>query len=502
MRRLSVLLLALALAAPAAAATIHGTARAELLLGKPGPDRITAGAGNDFVQAAFGAVDRVDCGRGRDVVTADAADEVAASCEIVSRRLSNDLSTNVRSQHETAVEPDDFAWGSSVLAVYQVARFRGGASSNIGFAFSRDAGRTWQRGLLPGVTVESSPPGTEVAASDPSVVFDAAHGVWLVSTLTLEQDGSQVLVARSADGVHWAPPVSTASGPILDKEWLACDNSASSPFHGRCYVLYTDDQKNWTVSQSTDDGGLTWSAPVRATGMLVGTQPVVRGDGTLVVIAGAYAGEGGRTGSIEEVRSTDGGATFTRSSVSTFQSAPTSPLRSLALPSMEIDGAGTLYVVWDDCRFRADCTANDLVLTKSADGGLTWTAPTRIPLAGTTSTLSAFVPGLGADPARAGHLGLVYAYFLPGSCARGSCLLGTAVTSSADGGERWAKPQQLHAQPMQLTWLAQTTSGRMVGDYFSTTFAANRMVPVFALAVPPLNGRFREAVFATSLPAR
>jgi hypothetical protein len=502
MRRLAVFLLALALAAPAAAATIHGSARAELLVGKPGPDRITAGAGNDFVQAAFGGVDRVDCGRGRDVVSADTTDKVAANCEVVSRRLSNDLSTNVRSQHETAVEPDDFAWGSAVLAAYQVGRFRTGASSNIGFAFSRNAGRTWQRGLLPGVTVESSPAGTEEAASDPSVSYDATHAVWLISTLTLEQNGSQVLVARSTDGVNWAPPVSTASGPVLDKEWLACDNSPSSPFHGRCYVLYTDDQKNWTVSQSTDDGGLTWSAPVRATGVLVGTQPVVRADGTLVAIAGAYVGEAGLTGSIEEVRSTDGGATFTRSTVSTFRSAGTSPLRALALPSMEMDGAGTLYAAWDDCRFRGDCTADDLVLVKSADGGQTWTAPARIPLAPAASTLSAFIPGLGADPAHGGHLGLVYAYFLPGSCARGSCLLGVGFTSSVDGGAHWAKPNQLHTQPMQLSWLAQTTSGRMVGDYFSTTFAGGRMVPVFTLAAPPLDGRFREAIFATSLPAR
>jgi hypothetical protein len=502
MRRLAVLVLALALAAPAAAATIRGTARSNLLVGTPAADRISAGAGGDFVQAAFGGVDRVDCGPGRDVVSADPADRVAASCEVVSRRLSVDLSTNARSQHETSVEPDDAAWGSTVVAAYQVGRFRTGGASNIGFAVSRDAGRTWQRGLLPGVTVESSPAGPELAASDPSVAYDAVHGVWLISTLSLEQGSSQVLVAHSTDGAHWSLPVSAAAGPILDKEWLACDNGTSSPFHGRCYVLYTDDQKNWTVSQSTDDGGLTWSTPVRASGTLVGTQPVVRPDGSLVTIAGAYAGEAGLTGSIEALRSTDGGATFARTTVSEFRAASTSVLRALSLPSMEMDAAGTLYAVWDDCRFRAGCSADDLVLTKSVDGGVTWTPPARVPVAQASSTLSAFIPGLGADPAHAGHLGLVYAYFLPGSCARGSCLLGVALTSSVDGGAHWAKPQQLDAQPAPLTWLAQASGGRMVGDYFSTTFAGSRVVPVFALAARPLNGRFREAIFAASLPAR
>jgi hypothetical protein len=41
----------------------------------------------------------------------------------------------------------------------------------------------------------------------------------------------------------------------------------------------------------------------------------------------------------------------------------------------------------------------------------------------------------------------------------------------------------------------------MVGDYFSAQFAGDRIVPVFALATSKLGPRFREAIFATSLPA-
>ena len=201
MRRL-LALLALVFAAPAAAATIHGTAHGDSIVGTQAADTIAAGAGNDFVQAAFGGVDHVDCGAGFDVVSADLADVVAANCEVVSRRLSVDLSTNPASQHETAVEPDDAAWGSTVVATYQLGRFSGGASSNIGFATSSDAGRTWQRGVLPGVTVESSPAGTQTSASDPTVAYDSLHGVWLIGTLTLEPGASHVLVARSTDGLQ------------------------------------------------------------------------------------------------------------------------------------------------------------------------------------------------------------------------------------------------------------------------------------------------------------
>jgi hypothetical protein len=176
MRRGLPLLLALVLVSTASAATIRGTKRA------------------DFVPAAFGAIDRVSCGAGRDVVSADLGDRVAADCEVVSRRLSVDPYANRDSQHETAVEPDDFAWGDTIVAAYQLGRRAEGAAANIGAAVSTDDGRTWRRSVLPGLTVNGG--GAEEAASDPAVAYDAAHGVWLVSSLTIHQGGSHVFVSR------------------------------------------------------------------------------------------------------------------------------------------------------------------------------------------------------------------------------------------------------------------------------------------------------------------
>jgi BNR repeat protein len=469
-RALAILALALVLVSTATAATIHGTKHGDLL------------------QAAFGGVDRVSCGGGRDVVSADAADRVAADCEVVSRRLSVDPYANRDSQHETAVEPDDFAWGTTVVAAFQLGRRESGAAANIGTAVSTDAGRTWRRSVLPGVTVNAG--GTETAASDPTVGYDAVHGVWLVGVLTLDGDGSSVLVARSTDGLHWSAPVDAADGPILDKDWLACDNSPTSPHEGRCYLEYSDDEKNITVSQSSDDGGLTWSPPVRAGSILVGTQPVIQPSGTLTVVAGDYRGEDALTGSIAALRSTDGGATFQRFTVSNLQSANDDPMRAIALPSVDVDSNGTIYAVWHDCRFRRACTANDIVLSTSNDGA-TWTAPVRV-----TRSFDSFITGIGADPATPGHLGLVYAYFHPGKTGK---TLGVAYTESANGGRTWSAPQRLDPQAMPMSWLPASEGGRMVGDYFSTAFAGGRAVPVFTLARAPVNGRFREAIFAASL---
>jgi hypothetical protein len=494
MRRLLVVVLLLAFASTAAAATIRGTKSADSIVGTPLPDRIFSGAGNDLMQAAFGDIDRVDCGAGIDIASADTDDVVLPSCEIVSRRLSVDPYTNPDSQHETAVEPDSASFGDTVVAVYQLGRRdEGGAAANIGSAVSRDDGRTWTRSTLPVTTKNATPPGPEVAASDPVVAYDAVHSVWIASMLTIEANASHVYTARSTDGLHWAAPVDAAGGPVLDKDWIACDNGPTSPFRGRCYLEYTDDQKNITVSQFSNDGGQTWSAPVRAGAVLVGTQPVVQPNGTLVVVAGNYANEEALTGSIVALRSADGGATFTSATVSTLTAASNMPMRAISLPSVEADSNGTIYATWSDCRFRPSCGANDLVLSTSTDG-ITWTAPTRI-----TRGSDAFIPGLAADPVHAGHLAMVYAHYY--TCSGTPCTLGMSFVQSRDGGKTWTVPQRLDAQPFSTNWIPKAEGGRMVGDYFSTSYAGARVVPVFALATAPLKGRFREGIFAASLRA-
>ncbi len=484
-RRLIVPFVFLLVASTATAATIRGTTRGELVVGTPSADRVLSGAGADRVQIAFGGADSADCGAGLDIVSADLSDRIAASCEIVSRRISVDPYANSDSQHESAVEPDSFSFGNTIVAAFQVGRRQAGAASNIGTATSHDAGRTWTRAFLPGTTVNATPAGLQTAASDPSVAYDSVHGMWLVSTLTVARGDSHVYVARSSDGVSWSAPVDAAAGPILDKEWIACDNGTASPFRGRCYLEYTDDQKNFTTSQFSTDGGATWSPPVRAGSFLVGTQPVILPNGTLVVVAGDYRGDDALAGSMVSLRSTDGGATFARFTVSDLQAADNSPM----------DSAGTIYAVWHDCRFRTACLRNDMVLSTSMDGQ-TWTPPARVPLAAASSQFSAFIPGVAADPARPGHLGLVYAYY-----RSGSSVLGMGFVQSRDGGRTWTAPQRLDAQPMPVTWLPQAEGGRMVGDYFSVSYAGTRVVPVFALAMSPVGTRFRQAIFAASLRA-
>src|SRR5690348_14119016 len=67
-------------------------------------------------------------------------------------KLSNDTFHNSDSEHKTEVEPDTYAWGSTIVSAFQVARVPGGGGADVGFATSTDGGKTWTSGYLPGLT--------------------------------------------------------------------------------------------------------------------------------------------------------------------------------------------------------------------------------------------------------------------------------------------------------------------------------------------------------------
>jgi BNR repeat-like domain/RTX calcium-binding nonapeptide repeat (4 copies) len=523
-----------ALAGLASAATVTGTPRADVLTGTSradvldgragadtlaglaGSDVVQGGAGRDVVDAGTGddrvpahgdaARDRIRCGPGRDVVTAERSDVVARDCEVVSRQLAVDTTTDPIGQHGTQVEPDTFAFGSTVVAVYQVGRVFSGGAVAIGFATSRDAGTTWKSGLLPGVTDSSPRPGLAERVSDPVIAFDAKHGTWLAATLGIAERTSSyhLYVNRSPDGLTWSGPVSAVSSRTgdLDKEWITCDNGASSPFRGSCYLSYFHVGSGEIRTTTSVDGGLTWSAPVASSTVppqgidYNGAQPLVLPDGTLVVVYTAFADP--RFGARSEVaatRSADGGATFSAPvRVALLSSASIPAIRTFSLASAEVDAAGRIYVAWEGCPGSGSCSASRVVLSTSLDG-ISWT-PAQSVTAGSPA-VDHFLPGLGANPATAGRLALVY-HSIPDDCANDSTCAGIDVfqTTSSDGGRTWSKQQRLTPEPIALAAIARTRLGLMLADYVSTSFVRGRPVSVFVLASERVNGRFRQSTFA------
>lgn len=430
----------------------------------------------------------------------------AARGSVVVTKISMDPYTNASAQHATEVEPDTFAAGNTIVSAFQVGRFFNGGASNIGFATSTDGGASWTSGFLPETTVYATPPGTYPRTSDPTVAYDAKHGVWLVSYLGLFPGGSasvDVLVSRSTDGLTWGPPVVVNNdGDFNDKNWTVCDNSASSAFYGNCYTEFDDNSQGDLVQMSTSsDGGLTWAAALSTASNLhgIGGQPLVQPDGTVVVPINGFAG---RNFLMVSFTSTDGGASWGKTHIIAkigFHHAAGGLRDSIPLPSAETDASGRVYAVWQDCHFEPTCNASDLVLSTSSDG-VKWSKLVRLPLDAKGSGVDHFIPGLAVDPTTSGpsaHLVVTYYYYPVSACDAATCQLDVGYSSSVDGGASWSAGNQL-AGPMSLSWLAETTQGVMVGDYLSTSFARSIAYPVVALANAPSGGVFDEASYTAA----
>jgi hypothetical protein len=414
-------------------------------------------------------------------------------------KLSTDTCNNASSQHATEVEPDTFAFGSTIVSAFQVARIFGGGGADIGFATSTNGGTSWSSGLLPGITVFEGG-GTFTAASDASVAYDAKHATWLISSLAIGTS-IQVIVNRSPDGINWGHPIVVAATGSPDKNWIVCDNTATSPFYGNCYVEWDDPASGDLIEMNTSgDGGMTWGPSLNTADLAhgLGGQPLVQPNGTVVVpILGITAS----SDSILAFSSTNGGVSWSNTtSVAVISDhGEAGNLRSPSLPSAEIDGTGTIYVVWADCRYRTNCAANDLVLSASSDG-VTWPLqPARIPIDPVTSGVDHFIPGLAVDPATSGgtaHLTLTYYYYPISNCGT-VCDMDVGFASSQDGGQTWSAAKQL-AGPMSTSWLPNTFSGLMVADYISTSYVNGNAFAAFAVAQAPSGAVFDEAIYTTT----
>jgi hypothetical protein len=518
---------ALAILGAARAAELSGTVGPDRLLGTRGADRIRGLAGNDWIDGRAGwdrlhgglgrdvvlgqegsdriavhadrARDSVSCGPGFDTVNAELADLVATDCELVSRQLSRDALRVDGAQHETQVEPDSLAVGSTIVTAFQSGRLVEGGAAGIGWATSSDAGRTWKTGFLERTTDR---------ASDPVVAYDVVRRTWLIATLGADGGSTALLVSRSRDGVSWSRQQVAADDPAerYDKEWLACDPWPRSRYRGHCYLSYLDGETAQIRTRRSTDGGLTWSAPVGVaapgSSQPNGAFPVVRPDGMLLVVFRVIAVSDNDRDAIVVTRSTDGGVTLGPVEViaERFEEQILG-VRAPVLVTADVDAGGTVYVAWGDCRFSAECFANDIVLATSRDGRR-WSAPERVPFPAHPE-LDWFVPGLAVAPGTAGASArlAVAAYAVTKAYGCRSCeTVDAFAITSQDGGRTWSPARRLNAEPMEAVWAADTSLGRMLADYVSTSFVGGRAVAVVSLAAAPEQGEYRQAIFATRLP--
>jgi len=265
------------------------------------------------------------------------------------------------------------------------------AGANIDYYYySTNGGLNWTQGRL-----TSSLYGVY---GDPCLVYDALGNLFFGHLSNPPSPGywiDRIVVQKSTNGgINWTVGASIGFSPPRknqDKEWLVADMT-NSPYRNNLYVAWTEfdyygsaastDSSRILSSRSTD-AGTTWSTPVRVSeraGDCIDEDNTVEGAVPAVGPNGeVYTSWSGPLGILFD-KSTDGGVTWGRDVFVSDQPGGWDFMipgiyRCNGMPITVCDVSnspyrGTIYINWSDQRNGTSNT--DVFLSKSTDGGTTW----------------------------------------------------------------------------------------------------------------------------------
>ncbi len=290
---------------------------------------------------------------------------------------------------------------------------------------SQDRGAHWTTVPVP------IPRGEEPKCYAPDVTF-ASDGTLYMSYLTLHGNGNNpdaVWMVRSADGGRTLSTPERVLGPLAFQVRLTTDPTRPR----RLYLTWLQATSVGTLRftgpgnpidvMRSDDGGQTWTRPVRVSdpsrGRVLAPVLEVGADGTVYVLyldvggdqldyEGAHNGFGGPpyNGPFTLVlgRSTDGGATWQESVVDS-EIVPTRRFIAFLppFPSLAIDQRSRrIYVAFEDGR----SSPSDVVVWSLGRGAAAWRGPTRVNDTPAHDGTSQYLPAIAVSPD--GRLDVLY----------------------------------------------------------------------------------------------
>lgn len=264
-----------------------------------------------------------------------------------------------------------------------------GANLN-NFYYSSDTGRTWNHGMLNSSQGVWGDPVVEVDTSGNFYFFHLSNppsGNWI----------DRIVCQKSLNnGKTWSDGtfVGLNGTKAQDKQWSAVDQQTNT-----IYLTWTQFDSYGSSSPSDSsiimfsksvDGGLSWEIPTRinkiagdcidSDNTVEGAVPAVGPEGEVYV---SWAGPGG----IRFDRSDDGGQTWLGNDIFVddmpggwdYDIPGISRCNGLPVTKCDLSQSpyrGTIYINWSDQ--RNGTTDTDIWLSKSTDGGFTWSAPIRV----------------------------------------------------------------------------------------------------------------------------
>jgi hypothetical protein len=293
-----------------------------------------------------------------------------------------------------------------------------------GLHVSVDGGASWSKTAIP------APPGEEAKCFAPDLTY-AADGTLHLSFVTLRGSGNvpnAVWVSSSKDGGRTLSDPVQVTGRLAFQVRLAADPVKPERIYmtwlqaGEVATLKFTQTGNPIQVARSDDGGASWSDPVRVSAppreRVIAPSPVVGPEGDLYVLyldigkdrldyAGAHEGMGGPPydGAFRLVlaRSRDGGATWGESEITD----PLDPIQRFivflpAFPSVAVDGSGRVYAAFHDDRLGD----SDVWLWTLDPGASNWRGPTRVNDTARRDGTWQYLPKVSVSPE--GRLDVVY----------------------------------------------------------------------------------------------
>ena len=369
-------------------------------------------------------------------------------------------------------------------SIFESFLFSTGGLSFSGASYSTDSGKTFHDiGFVNGGTDPNN-----FLTGDP-VVTCVPAGRAAPATFYYTQIFAQgpanapiaaIAISRSTTGgASWENPIAVArknaSTHFLDKDWSAIDPANPN----RIFVTYTDFDISFTRCPSrvertaielveSTDGGNTWSAPLIVTescfssasgfASVQGSQVLFDSAGNAYVAWESFAGTSGTTRGLWIRSSSDHGSTFspairiTKVTETGDGNELQGTIRNNEFPMLAVDRQnGSLYMVWNDGRnfsvrdFESEdglYRFADVLLSRSTDGGKTWSAPIRVNQDPTSHLLNGqpygtdhYQPGIAVD--KSGRLGVCW-YDRRGDPR--NFTFGRFCSFSTDAGSSWHDP--------------------------------------------------------------
>lgn len=410
-----------------------------------------------------------------------------------------------------------------LVGTWQQDRWSNGSARALVAATSLDGGRSWTRAPLPfsrcggGTAING---GDYERASDPWVSYSpngVVHAMSLSTTGGAYQPGSAnaMLASRSFDHgrtwTHAATLIRDNEAAFNDKNAMTADPFDAAYVYAVWDRLIAASNRGPTYFARSTDGGATWE-PARAIfdpgtrNQTIGNLVAVLPGGVLVTVFNRIDNPlgGPQRARVAAIRSTDRGATWSAPVyiADLLAVGTTDPVSGLAvrdgsiIPTLAAGPNGELYVAWQDARFSAG-VRDGIAVSRSNDGGLTWSAPVR---ANGAPGVPAFTPVL--HVADDGTVGVSY-YDLRSDTATAPLSTDVWLARSRDGGATWTDLRI--GDTFDLT-TAPFANGLFVGDYTGLSDIGGVFVPFFARTTAQGAGNLTDVVAvslanAPALPA-